>query len=143
MNECQLQKYDTDSLHLQVGSEEWCQKRPQAASNLAMASDLDFSPPEVPEPTFLENLLRYGLFLGAIFQLICVLAIIVPIPKSYEAAHEESRGREVLSFPVIGRDVWLFGEQGGCSAPVVHDPFESDRLYDGRSKEDSGAAALL
>ena len=41
-----------------------------------MASDLDFSPPEVPEPTFLENLLRYGLFLGAIFQLICVLAII-------------------------------------------------------------------
>nr|XP_012329599.2 uncharacterized protein LOC105732159 isoform X1 [Aotus nancymaae] len=60
------------------------QKRPQAASNLAMASDLDFSPPEVPEPTFLENLLRYGLFLGAIFQLICVLAIIVPIPKSYE-----------------------------------------------------------
>jgi len=23
-----------------------------------MASDLDFSPPEVPEPTFLENLLR-------------------------------------------------------------------------------------
>ncbi|XP_077804428.1 protein MANBAL isoform X3 [Macaca mulatta] len=51
-----------------------------------MASDLDFSPPEVPEPTFLENLLRYGLFLGAIFQLICVLAIIVPIPKSHEAA---------------------------------------------------------
>ncbi|CAD7674415.1 unnamed protein product [Nyctereutes procyonoides] len=43
-----------------------------------MASDLDFSPPEVPEPTFLENLLQYGLFLGAIFQLICVLAIIVP-----------------------------------------------------------------
>jgi hypothetical protein len=50
-----------------------------------MASDLGFSPPEVPEPTFLENLLRYGLFLGAIFQLICVLAIIVPIPKSHEA----------------------------------------------------------
>ncbi|XP_075384898.1 protein MANBAL isoform X3 [Tenrec ecaudatus] len=49
-----------------------------------MASDLDFSPPEVPEPTFLENLLRYGLFLGAIFQLICVLAIIVPIPKACE-----------------------------------------------------------
>ncbi|KAL0595073.1 Protein MANBAL [Plecturocebus cupreus] len=42
---------------------------------------------EVPEPTFLENLLRYGLFLGAIFQLICVLAIIVPIPKSHEASN--------------------------------------------------------
>ncbi|XP_060238914.1 protein MANBAL isoform X1 [Meriones unguiculatus] len=53
-----------------------------------MASDLDFSPPEVPEPTFLENLLRYGLFLGAIFQLICVLAIIIPIPKSHEAVLE-------------------------------------------------------
>ncbi|XP_004630949.1 protein MANBAL [Octodon degus] len=58
-----------------------------------MASDLDFSPPEVPEPTFLENLLRYGLFLGAIFQLICVLAIIVPIPKSYEAETEPSEAR--------------------------------------------------
>uniref|UniRef100_A0A8C6CWT3 Mannosidase beta like n=1 Tax=Moschus moschiferus TaxID=68415 RepID=A0A8C6CWT3_MOSMO len=52
-----------------------------------MASDLDFSPPEVPEPTFLENLLRYGLFLGAIFQLICVLAIIIPVPKSHEALY--------------------------------------------------------
>lgn len=59
------------------------QRRPQIAG--AMASDLDFSPPEVPEPTFLENLLRYGLFLGAIFQLICVLAIIIPVPKSHEA----------------------------------------------------------
>ncbi|KAM9590174.1 protein MANBAL isoform 3-T3 [Trichechus inunguis] len=58
-----------------------------------MASDLDFSPPEVPEPTFLENLLRYGLFLGAIFQLICVLAIIVPVPKSYEAEAEPSEPR--------------------------------------------------
>lgn len=59
----------------------------------AMASDLGFSPPEVPEPTFLENLLRYGLFLGAIFQLICVLAIIVPIPKSHEAEAEQAEPR--------------------------------------------------
>lgn len=58
-----------------------------------MASDLDFSPPEVPEPTFLENLLRYGLFLGAIFQLICVLAIIIPVPKSYEVETEPSEPR--------------------------------------------------
>ncbi|XP_051835292.1 protein MANBAL isoform X1 [Antechinus flavipes] len=49
-----------------------------------MAAEMNFSPPEVPEPTFLENLLRYGLFLGAIFQLICVLAIIFPISKSHE-----------------------------------------------------------
>ncbi|XP_016074884.1 PREDICTED: protein MANBAL [Miniopterus natalensis] len=66
-----------------------------------MASDLDFSPPEVPEPTFLENLLRYGLFLGAIFQLICVLAIIIPVPKSYEAETEptEARSGEVTRKP--------------------------------------------
>ncbi|XP_059562072.1 protein MANBAL isoform X1 [Myotis daubentonii] len=67
------------------------QRRPQIAG--AMASDLDFSPPEVPEPTFLENLLRYGLFLGAIFQLICVLAIIIPVPKSHEAEAEPSEPR--------------------------------------------------
>ncbi|KAI5216032.1 protein MANBAL isoform X2 [Manis pentadactyla] len=66
-----------------------------------MASDLDFSPPEVPEPTFLENLLRYGLFLGAIFQLICVLAIIVPVPKSHEVEAEpsEPRSAEVMRKP--------------------------------------------
>ncbi|KFO91546.1 Protein MANBAL, partial [Buceros rhinoceros silvestris] len=47
-----------------------------------MAAELDFSPPEIPEPTFMENVLRYGLFFGAIFQLICVLAIILPVSKS-------------------------------------------------------------
>ncbi|NXG42536.1 MANBL protein, partial [Psilopogon haemacephalus] len=50
-----------------------------------MAAELDFSPPEIPEPTFMENVLRYGLFFGAIFQLICVLAIILPLPKSQKA----------------------------------------------------------
>lgn len=76
-------------------------KRPLAVVTWVMASDLDFSPPEVPEPTFLENLLRYGLFLGAIFQLICVLAIIVPIPKSHdtEAEQSEARGADLLKKP--------------------------------------------
>uniref|UniRef100_A0A2I3H925 Mannosidase beta like n=1 Tax=Nomascus leucogenys TaxID=61853 RepID=A0A2I3H925_NOMLE len=66
-----------------------------------MASDLDFSPPEVPEPTFLENLLWYGLFLGAIFQLICGLAIIISIPKSHEVEAEPSelRSAEVMRKP--------------------------------------------
>lgn len=66
-----------------------------------MASDLDFSSPKVPEPTFLENLLQYGLFLGAIFQLICVLAIIVPVSKSHEAEAEpsEPRSGEVMRKP--------------------------------------------
>ncbi|XP_026121905.1 protein MANBAL [Carassius auratus] len=49
-----------------------------------MSSDLDLSPPEVPEPTLFESLLRYGLFLGAIFQLVCILAIILPTSKSHE-----------------------------------------------------------
>ncbi|XP_075022463.1 protein MANBAL isoform X2 [Calonectris borealis] len=49
-----------------------------------MAAELDFSPPEIPEPTFMENVLRYGLFIGAIFQLICVLAIILPVSKSHK-----------------------------------------------------------
>lgn len=50
----------------------------------AMAAELDFTPPEIPEPTVMENILHYGLFFGAIFQLICVLAIILPIPKSHK-----------------------------------------------------------
>ena len=49
-----------------------------------MSAELDLSPPEVPEPTFLESLLRYGLFLGAIFQLICILAVIIPTSKGHE-----------------------------------------------------------
>lgn len=52
--------------------------------NQTMSAELDLSPPEVPEPTFLESLLRYGLFLGAIFQLICILAVIFPTSKGNE-----------------------------------------------------------
>uniref|UniRef100_A0A3B3ZA34 Uncharacterized protein n=1 Tax=Periophthalmus magnuspinnatus TaxID=409849 RepID=A0A3B3ZA34_9GOBI len=51
-------------------------------------SELDLSPPEVPEPTFLESVLKYGLFLGAIFQLICILAIIIPSSKGHEQETE-------------------------------------------------------
>ncbi|KAM9799433.1 protein MANBAL [Syngnathus acus] len=55
-----------------------------------MSAEMDLSPPEVPEATFLESLLRYGLFLGAIFQLICILAIIVPTSKGHEKEEAES-----------------------------------------------------
>lgn len=70
-------------------------RRPWAAGSWG------FSPPEVPEPTFLENLLRYGLFLGAIFPLLCVLAITVPMPKAHEAEAEpsEPRSAEVTRKP--------------------------------------------
>ncbi|XP_077429762.1 protein MANBAL [Vanacampus margaritifer] len=55
-----------------------------------MSAEMDLSPPQVPEPTFFESLLRYGLFLGAIFQLICILAIIVPTSKGHEKEETES-----------------------------------------------------
>ncbi|XP_060628201.1 protein MANBAL [Anolis sagrei] len=66
-----------------------------------MATELDFSPPEIPEPTLLENILHYGLFFGAIFQLICVLAIILPIPKTYKMDTEsfEMKNSEVIKKP--------------------------------------------
>lgn len=56
-----------------------------------MSADLDLSAPEVPEPTFLESVLRYGLFLGAIFQLICILAIIIPTSKGTEQVGVQSQ----------------------------------------------------
>lgn len=67
-----------------------------------MSAELDLSPPEVPEPTFLESLLRYGLFLGAIFQLICILAVIFPSSKGYEHVgrhqRKERRGGDLSPF---------------------------------------------
>lgn len=59
-----------------------------------MTPELDLTPPEVPEPTFLEIVLRYGLFLGAIFQLVCILAVIIPSSK----VHNQVRGSH---FPYI------------------------------------------
>ncbi|KAM6981423.1 protein MANBAL [Aplochiton taeniatus] len=55
-----------------------------------MSAELDLSPPEVPEPTLLESLLRYGLFLGALFQLICILAVIIPTSKGHEQEETEA-----------------------------------------------------
>ncbi|XP_039936032.1 protein MANBAL isoform X1 [Hirundo rustica] len=68
---------------------------------LTMAAELEFSPPEIPEPTFMENVLRYGLFFGAIFQLICVLAIILPVPKSHKTDSDsfEPKNSETVKKP--------------------------------------------
>ncbi|XP_048821029.1 protein MANBAL-like [Lagopus muta] len=49
-----------------------------------MAAELHFSPPEIREPTLMENVLRSGLFFGAVFQLVCVWAITLPVPKCPE-----------------------------------------------------------
>ncbi|MBN3319558.1 MANBL protein, partial [Atractosteus spatula] len=58
-----------------------------------MAAELDLSAPEVPEPTLLESLLRYGLFLGALFQLVCILAIIIPLSKGHDPDAEPHDAR--------------------------------------------------
>ncbi|KAL5013242.1 hypothetical protein ScPMuIL_007512 [Solemya velum] len=36
---------------------------------------------EIDEPTLLDNFLHYGLLLGAVFQLVCIFAVIW-LPKS-------------------------------------------------------------
>ncbi|XP_063816427.1 protein MANBAL isoform X2 [Pseudophryne corroboree] len=64
---------------------------------------LDLSPPDIPEPTFLETLLRYGLFCGAIFQLICILAIVFPGSKSKDMDSDTSevKSTEALRKPKL------------------------------------------
>ncbi|XP_069740207.1 protein MANBAL isoform X2 [Narcine bancroftii] len=47
-----------------------------------MATEFDLTPPEVPEPTLFDNVLRYGLFLAAIFQIVCILSILLPSKSS-------------------------------------------------------------
>ncbi|XP_069740204.1 protein MANBAL isoform X1 [Narcine bancroftii] len=53
-----------------------------------MATEFDLTPPEVPEPTLFDNVLRYGLFLAAIFQIVCILSILLP-SKSSEPEWEQ------------------------------------------------------
>lgn len=43
-------------------------------------SDTSDFPPLFPEELWYEVLLRYGLYVGAVFQLICILAVIVLPP---------------------------------------------------------------
>merc|ERR1712064_202462 len=55
-------------------------------------------PPLFPEELWYEVLLRYGLYVGAAFQLICILAVIVlpPLKEGSEnlAGNEESSSDE-------------------------------------------------
>lgn len=57
-----------------------------------MAAKGHLSPPEIPEPTLEENVLRHGLFFGAVLQLLCVLAVIVPVSKSRKPVSRAVRG---------------------------------------------------
>ncbi|XP_048785804.1 uncharacterized protein LOC125686144 isoform X16 [Lagopus muta] len=66
-----------------------------------MAAEVHFSPREIPEPTLMENVLRSGLFFGAVFQLVCVLAITLPVPKCPETDWDglESKTWETVKKP--------------------------------------------
>ncbi|XP_052545981.1 protein MANBAL-like [Tympanuchus pallidicinctus] len=43
-----------------------------------------FLPAEIPEPTLAENVLRHHLFCGATLQLLCALAVIVPVSRCHK-----------------------------------------------------------
>ncbi|XP_052540017.1 protein MANBAL-like [Tympanuchus pallidicinctus] len=66
-----------------------------------MAAEVHFSAPEIPEPTLMETVLRYGLFFGALFQLVCVWAIMLPDPKCPETDSDglESKTWETVKKP--------------------------------------------
>ena len=56
-----------------------------AAASSSVESDSSEFPPLFPEELWYEVLLRYGLYVGAAFQLVCILAVIV-LPPIKEGA---------------------------------------------------------
>ena len=78
------------------------------------------SSPDIPEgleelfqQTWFDHFLHYGLFLGAIFQLICIAAIVIIPPKSDE--DEDLPGGEAEGDGGSGTD----GKKGQDVAQVV------------------------
>ena len=64
-------------------------------------AELKMSSPDIPEgleelfqQTWFDHFLHYGLFLGAIFQLVCIAAIVVIPPKSDEEEEDSPSGGE-------------------------------------------------
>ena len=47
---------------------------------------------ELFQQTWLDHVLHYGLLVGAVFQLICIAAIVVLPPRPEEEGDEESEG---------------------------------------------------
>ncbi|XP_021242050.1 protein MANBAL-like [Numida meleagris] len=66
-----------------------------------LAAELHFSPPEIPGPTLMENVLHHRLFSGVISQLLYVLATILPVSKSHQTDSDsfESKTRETVKKP--------------------------------------------
>jgi hypothetical protein len=51
-----------------------------------------------PQEEWYEQLLRYGLYVGAAFQLVCILAVVVFPPSSSDQTDENNSG---VSFELI------------------------------------------
>ncbi len=50
-----------------------------------------------PQEEWYEQLLRYGLYVGAAFQLVCILAVVVFPPSSSDQADENNSGVSFLT----------------------------------------------
>ena len=57
---------------------------------------------EIEEPTLFENILQYGLFAAAIFQIICIMAAIF-IPKSES---EQVMWHRTFEFRLAHTEYW-------------------------------------
>ena len=75
-------------------------RQAQILSTLDQA-ELKMSSPDIPEgleelfqQTWFDHFLHYGLFLGAIFQLVCIAAIVIIPPKSDEEEEDSPSGGE-------------------------------------------------
>ena len=62
---------------------------------------------ELFQQTWLDHVLHYGLLVGAVFQLICIAAIVVLPPRPEEEGEEESDG---------------VGDSGGEASKDDHSP---------------------
>ncbi|XP_043351422.1 protein MANBAL [Dermochelys coriacea] len=69
----------------------------------AMAAELDSLPLKSQSPHSWRTCCAMDSFFGAIFQLICVLAIILPISKSHKTDSDnfESKSSEVVKKPKV------------------------------------------
>ena len=62
---------------------------------------------ELFQQTWMDHVLHYGLLVGAIFQLVCIAAIVVLPPRPEEEGEEESDG---------------VGDSGGEASKDEHSP---------------------
>ena len=81
---------------------------------------------ELFQQTWLDHVLHYGLLVGAIFQLICIAAIVVLPPSPEEEKEEESDGA---------------GDSGGEASKDEHSPGGSKNGHGSSAKGKKGKGA--